>query len=196
MKLVLPKKLFYFYHSFSTNFLKIKIVYFTKVFNLTANSNAVFWQHEWTKHGTCVKLDNLYTPPQYFALALDWLTKYDMFHLLAKNDILPGDKYNFRSIKQAIKRELGTEPTLRCVRGKGTNEMSLKEIYICFNKELQLIDCKADKDCADVINYPNAQNDTTFSICIIYFVATIVIICLALYRYKKNQTVASNYSNI
>lgn len=165
----------------------------TKYLILKANSNAVFWQHEWSKHGTCVQLENLYTPPQYFAQALAWLTKYDMFHLLAKNDILPGDKYNYLSIKQAIKRELGTEPTLRCVREKGTNEKSLKEIYVCFDKELQLIDCKEDNNnCADVVNYPNAQGDTTFTICIIYFLA-VIIIGLLVYKYKKNQNAQNNF---
>lgn len=137
------------------------------------------------------------TAYQYFELALDWLTKYDMFKLLAQSGIIPGDKYDPRSIRAAVKSELGTEPTIRCVQEKGTREMSLKEIYICFNTELQLIDCRKDSNCnANVINYPNTQIDTSVTIVIIYAVALIIIFIIILiyklYKYRQDRSSAQS----
>lgn len=163
---------------------------------LTGTPNEEFWKHEWQKHGTCAKLKNLNTQNEYFAQALSWSTNYDMFKLLAESEIMPGSKYSPLSIAKAIKRELGADPSIRCVSRNGNDEMHLREIYICFNKELELIDCQGDRNKDNIItncypnliNYSSVPDSTTGIIIIIYLLAIILIIAImALRKYRQGN---------
>lgn len=101
------------------------------------------WQHEWVKHGTCASvLEELSTENKYFGQGLTWLQQYTMNGLLSKANINPGTKYNVIDIHNAVKSVLNTSPSIHCVREKNDHgEQYLSEIKICFNKQLELIDC-------------------------------------------------------
>lgn len=60
--------------------------------------------------------------------------------LLAKSNILPGAMYNVTDFYNAIKQTLNINPSIHCVNEHGGGQY-LSELKICFNKQLELIDC-------------------------------------------------------
>ncbi|KAJ1674972.1 hypothetical protein EV182_002189 [Spiromyces aspiralis] len=98
-----------------------------------------FWEHEWTKHGTCVTTLNpscyaegTYTKHKevidYFRKALELRSQYDIYTALEKHGIVPtlNKTYDIKHFKDAIKAEYGAEATLSC-RGS-----QLQEVQIVF----------------------------------------------------------------
>lgn len=100
------------------------------------------WQHEWLKHGTCAAvLPELNNENKYFGQGLSWLQQYTMSSVLAKAKIVPDKEYNVADIYEAVKSSLNKNPGVYCVRDKKTHAEFLSEIRICFNKQLELVDC-------------------------------------------------------
>lgn len=66
-----------------------------------------------------------------------------MTAILAKGDIIPNNdkSYTLIDIHKAVKSVLNKNPSINCYTDRTTNEQYLSEIRICFNKQLQLIDC-------------------------------------------------------
>lgn len=107
---------------------------------------ASLWKHEWLKHGTCAAmLQALDTENKYFGQGLAWLQQYTMNGLLAKSNILPGSMYNVTDFYNAIKQTLNINPSIHCVHEHGGGQY-LSELKICFNKQLELIDCNGISD--------------------------------------------------
>lgn len=104
---------------------------------------ASLWQHEWLKHGTCASvLEELSTENKYFGQGLAWLQQYTMNNLLSKASVEPGNKYDTIDFHNAIKSSIKTNPSIHCVREKHhSGEQYLSEIKICFNKQLELVNC-------------------------------------------------------
>jgi len=100
------------------------------------------WRHEWNKHGTCaVTVKALNNEFNYFQTGLKLLDKYNMMDVLAKVNILPGNKYMVQDIFKGIQQILGKRGQITCVIDKETRESYVNEIRICFDKTLQLVDC-------------------------------------------------------
>lgn len=86
-----------------------------------------FWKHEWDKHGTCaMTVQALNSEFKYFQVALNLLDKYNMIDVLAKANILPGNKYTVQDISKGIQKILNKKPQIICVEDK----VSLKIISI------------------------------------------------------------------
>ncbi|KAK9293494.1 hypothetical protein QLX08_011584 [Tetragonisca angustula] len=120
------------------------------------------WEHEWNKHGTCaVVLKQLNSEVKYFAEGLNLLAKYDMKNVLAKVNIVPGQKYGTKAILNAIKKVLGKRGVVICRKNKNTGESYILEIRICFDKMLQLMDCDriseypTNCDASELVTYPS-----------------------------------------
>lgn len=65
-----------------------------------------------------------------------------MNSLLSKSNVEPGTKYNVADFHNAIKSAIKINPSIHCVREKHHNgEQYLSEIKICFNKQLELVNC-------------------------------------------------------
>lgn len=119
-----------------------------------------------------------------------------MAKLLAKNNIIPGNQYSPLDIQKAIKSELNKNPSIRCVTGKETGEIYLKEIYICFNKQLELVDCEGSKNNDNIItncftkliSYPSVVSDNTGSNFIYYLSIVVVVVILAILAIVKLST--------
>lgn len=104
------------------------------------------WKHEWSKHGTCAALlQELNTENKYFGQGLAWLQQYTMNGVLAKSNVLPGAMYNVTDFYDAIKQTLNINPSIHCVHEHGGGQY-LSELKICFNKQLELIDCNGISD--------------------------------------------------
>lgn len=113
---------------------------------LLGKSEISFWRHEWLKHGTCASvISDLRTENKYFGQGLLWLQQFEMTSLLSKANITPGANYNATNIYMAIKNELKRDPFLHCIKEKHSQIVYLAEIRICFNKQLELMDCDGIK---------------------------------------------------
>lgn len=113
-------------------------------FHFSGRSNDEFWNYEWRKHGTCAnEIDALDTPNEYFSQGLAWLQEYNMTKILAKSNIIAGAKYNLTDVYLAIRNTLNRKFSIHCQEDRRTNDNNLHEIRICFNKQLELADCKA-----------------------------------------------------
>lgn len=75
-----------------------------------------FWRHEWDKHGTCAAvLNDMNTELKYFQKGLDFLNEYDMTHVLAKANIIPGREYPIQDIINGVQKVLGKTVEIQCI---------------------------------------------------------------------------------
>lgn len=111
--------------------------------NVEANTKKYsFWKHEWQKHGSCaVQLSALNSPLKYFTQGLTWMKQYNITGILETSKIVPSvDGYTLADIDSAIKTVLKVTPDIQCTTDKAKYSL-LSEIRICFDKNLELIDC-------------------------------------------------------
>ncbi|PVU88072.1 hypothetical protein BB559_005735 [Furculomyces boomerangus] len=125
-----------------------------------------FWTHEWNKHGTCVTtLDpKCYKEGQfkkgtdileYFKTAVGLQLEYNIHEALRKHGIVPTKSnneklYSPQEFKDAIKKEFGGEPNLRCSGNK------LVEIHLWFlvkDKDKYFVTDPHGKDTCRKIRY-------------------------------------------
>lgn len=72
---------------------------------------------------------------------MTWLQQHTMTDLLSKANIEPNNQYSIAELHDGIKSTLNYNPSIHCIREKHTGAVYLSEIRICFNKQLELIDC-------------------------------------------------------
>lgn len=78
-----------------------------------------FWKHEWDKHGTCaVTMKALNNEFNYFEEGLKLLYKYNMIDVLAKANILPGQKYKVEDMLIGIQKVLNKRGQVMCAQNK------------------------------------------------------------------------------
>lgn len=78
-----------------------------------------FWKHEWDKHGTCaVTAKPLNNEFNYFQAGLKLFQKYNMMDVLAKANILPGNKYMVQDMFVRIQKVLNKRGQIMCVVDK------------------------------------------------------------------------------
>lgn len=103
-----------------------------------------FWKYQWNKHGTCaIGHEALNTEVKYFNKDLEWLQQYSIGEILSKSNVNPGAVYDFTNIHNAIKSASNTTAWVSCISEKShPSEQYLNEIRICFNRTLELVDCR------------------------------------------------------
>ncbi|GLC48244.1 hypothetical protein PLESTB_000074700 [Pleodorina starrii] len=102
----------------------------------TMDSDENFWEHEWSKHGTC-SVGIFPTEHSYFSNVLKLHRRYDLAAALRKADIVP-DKhkvYRAKDLADAIHDEYGVRPVVHCY------DKELSEIWMCFDKDLVPYSC-------------------------------------------------------
>lgn len=92
-----------------------------------------FWEHEWSKHGTCVSTlepscyEN-YDPTEeaadYFDTTVELFKALPTYEWLADADILPSESKTYRldAVQAALQEQHGAEVTLGC-KGQRLNEV-------------------------------------------------------------------------
>jgi len=93
-------------------------------------TNAGFWDHEWSKHGTC-SLSVLPTQEEYFAKALELNSQYDLNVAMEENgiDLSSGGDVRTQDIEQALEESFGVSGVaLRC------SSNALVEVQMCIDK--------------------------------------------------------------
>ncbi|XP_050524773.1 uncharacterized protein LOC126896220 isoform X2 [Daktulosphaira vitifoliae] len=115
--------------------------------NITVTKKESIWQHEWEKHGTCaVSLPSLKSEFYYFYQGITWAKKYPMKDILEKAGIAVNSSLTVDDYLKKIKSVLNVNVYVFCFHRKDTDEQLLNEIRICFNKNLELIDCDGIKN--------------------------------------------------
>jgi len=103
-----------------------------------------FWEHEWSKHGTCAASDMMLDGEfEYFERGLELVLKYDLNKALDAIGIVPSpdQSYELSQIHSAISTGLGSTSSIACYKHKKTNQFLLKEIRVCLDKSLVIMNC-------------------------------------------------------
>eukprot|EP01138_Halocafeteria_seosinensis_P003490 gb/GECG01003568.1/.p1 GENE.gb/GECG01003568.1/~~gb/GECG01003568.1/.p1 ORF type:complete len:247 (+),score=26.31 gb/GECG01003568.1/:1-741(+) len=102
--------------------------------------NDDFWEHEWSKHGTCAvaNISSLDGQLDYFKKALQLRNQYDPLNAFQTANITPTNDhgYKYDDIVNALKNEFNVRTVLQC---QGENDIDV--IEICINKSFGAIDC-------------------------------------------------------
>jgi len=113
--------------------------------NVRANTELEnFWEHEWTKHGTCaMQLKVFNTELKYFSQGLALNEKFPLAQYLAQANIKPGKIYETKDVFEAVKKGIGGKnPALECQHmPEDFVKPVLTQIGICLDKNLSVIDC-------------------------------------------------------
>ncbi|CAG2228103.1 RNASET2 [Mytilus edulis] len=111
-------------------------------------SDTSFWEHEWTKHGTCaMDLPATATEYLYFRKALDVMKGLDATILLNNKNIMPSDTkvYNVSQLETAIQDQIGVVPRIECAYDQKTRKHLVYEVEICLSKTFKPISCDQSK---------------------------------------------------
>uniref|UniRef100_A0A7R9V9Y2 Uncharacterized protein n=1 Tax=Chlamydomonas euryale TaxID=1486919 RepID=A0A7R9V9Y2_9CHLO len=113
--------------------------------------NERFWEHEWTKHGTC-SLDVLPDEHAYFKAVLDLHAEYDLAAAFKAKGIVPSatKTYHRSELVDAVEDMFGVSARVHCDR-----EGHLSEVWICVGKDLEVTECaNADRRQCDSMIIP------------------------------------------
>ncbi|GLI60009.1 hypothetical protein VaNZ11_002072 [Volvox africanus] len=101
------------------------------------NSNNDFWEHEWTKHGTCAT-DVLPNEYSYFDTVLMLHKQYNLQDALKAAGIVPSKDavYRTKDLEDSIAKMYGVRPVVHC-----DEDGQLAEIWMCLDRGLQRFDC-------------------------------------------------------
>jgi len=99
--------------------------------------NDQFWDHEWSKHGTCCDdTTGLSSQATFFSSTLALRDKVGILKALAAASITPGKSYSYASMAAAVKASLGVNPLMGCKTGN-----TLSEMGICYTKTMEPQEC-------------------------------------------------------
>lgn len=177
---------------------------------ITDDTHEKFWEYEWNKHGKCATpLEEFDSPNKYFEQGLTWIRQYSIYDVLSKANILPGSFYDVIDVNNAIRSGFHVNAMISCTKMKDSDgnlgKQYLREIKLCFNMQLELIDCGKTSSRTVITNcdkrkvyYPDiAPGDTdqdhesTLWRFTYHFVSLIFLILIVLFAYKT----AKNLSN-
>lgn len=131
-------------------------------------SDEGFWNHEWSKHGTC-SLSVLPTQEDYFAKALELNSQYDLNVALGESgiDLSSGDDVRTEDIEQAIQEAFGVSgAVLKCSRD------ALVEIQMCIDKTtFEAFSCPSSLSttCSSYVDIPSSSTGDVPAQCAAYF---------------------------
>jgi len=98
-----------------------------------------FWDHEWSKHGTCVVYNStlIYELYDYFQTTLTFRNIYDVTKVLEVSEIVPSDDvlYQKNQVTESIVKYFGVMPKMQCYN------KFLHGIVMCFDDQLRLKNC-------------------------------------------------------
>ena len=78
-----------------------------------------FWEHEWSKHGTCaLNISSMDSQLNYFKTGLKLFK--NLKEILEKVGIHPGNQYDRDELLEGLKRGLGEDASLYCRKNKVT----------------------------------------------------------------------------
>eukprot|EP01024_Parvocaulis_polyphysoides_P046876 TRINITY_DN44394_c0_g1_i1.p1 TRINITY_DN44394_c0_g1~~TRINITY_DN44394_c0_g1_i1.p1 ORF type:complete len:227 (-),score=15.72 TRINITY_DN44394_c0_g1_i1:877-1557(-) len=115
------------------------------------NADEKFWAHEWNKHGTCALPEFHYSERDFFTTILNLHHEYNISNALEYNNIYPSEDIRFSTdvFEQSLNSYFGKRMYVSCWRG------GLSEVWMCFDLNLNLIDCPVQaSNCGDIYYEP------------------------------------------
>ncbi|KAJ8721263.1 hypothetical protein PYW07_002038 [Mythimna separata] len=103
-----------------------------------------FWRHEWLKHGSCATdLESFNSQFKYFSKGIELNKKYPISDMLEAANLFPDDskEYDPEVFVNAVKATTGKTAQAGCYKIEGV--VYLQELRICFDKQLNMIDCRS-----------------------------------------------------
>ncbi|KAI9297310.1 base non specific RNase Rh [Neoconidiobolus thromboides FSU 785] len=122
--------------------------------------NPAFWEHEWSKHGTCYSVfaPNCYSSyskgqdaRDYFKTGLKLRSEFNLYQTLKSSGIVPGGSYPRNDFIAALNK-LGAQVQLICKSG-AINEIRL-HMYVTGKDNFQITNSPAMGSCPKTIRYP------------------------------------------
>lgn len=125
-------------------------------------TNENFWSHEYEKHGTCaIESPLLKDELSYFQNTLNAFKKLNIDQWLSDAGLALSDTktYKLEDFRNAVKKGLGHEIMLQCVKTKHHNHPVISQINFCLDKNtLKPFDCHyKQSSCSDEIYYPPSK---------------------------------------
>ncbi|CAH1791303.1 unnamed protein product [Owenia fusiformis] len=130
---------------FNTSTLQSLVPLMTKLWPPLWN-NYSLWGHEWSKHGTCaLDLPALHGEYRFFAHTLGLHLRYNITRYLSQSNIRPSETqmFSYSSLVGAIWNRIYFIPWVQCIPSKSPRYQLLFQVVLCFDKQLQLIDCES-----------------------------------------------------
>jgi ribonuclease I len=112
---------------------KLKI-YWPSIFNSNSNSDFIFHNHEWQKHGSCISYCNYGISDDkaqnfYFSKTLELRDKFNPENFLVNTKFV-----NFDDLIKKFENSLNVKPQLICIKdNEDNNKQYLKEVRIPVN---------------------------------------------------------------
>jgi ribonuclease T2 len=110
----------------------------------TDSSPYSFWEHEWTKHGTCATgIASLQGEYNFFNQALKLNQRYDILSLLKKLNVVPKSDYvyQYSTMLAAMEKALGGKVKIQCFYNKATKTQYIEQVEMCLDKSFNAMDC-------------------------------------------------------
>ncbi|KAL3317161.1 Ribonuclease T2 [Cichlidogyrus casuarinus] len=104
-------------------------------------SSRFLWEQEWVRRGSCAYEDRIINSQNdYFFKALKLHGDADTLHKLAKANIKPSNKQQISSqtLIDTLRKAYDKRVVATCA---GMDDICLKEIIICYDNSLRMIDC-------------------------------------------------------
>jgi ribonuclease T2 len=104
-----------------------------------SGTSQTFWDHEWTKHGTCAQdVPLLKGQFNYFNTTLGLRSRMDIMGALQSAGISPtgGSSFTAATLQKAFVNYFGVNAMLDC-----DNSNRVQQVSFCFTKQLNVVEC-------------------------------------------------------
>jgi len=99
-----------------------------------------FWEHEWTKHGTCAStVSSLSDELHYFNQTLQLHDKYNLLSMFGESDVKPSRKttYQYDDLHTA----LDNKALIMCFEDKSQQVQYMTSVELCLDKNFSFMKC-------------------------------------------------------
>eukprot|EP01112_Ceratiomyxa_fruticulosa_P014232 TRINITY_DN405_c0_g1_i3.p1 TRINITY_DN405_c0_g1~~TRINITY_DN405_c0_g1_i3.p1 ORF type:complete len:225 (+),score=30.25 TRINITY_DN405_c0_g1_i3:106-780(+) len=105
-------------------------------YSLTGN-NSDFWDHEWTKHGTCAVEGPITDQYSFFDNTLNLFNLYNITDILQRDGFSPSNSnsYSTGKLAKSIQYAVSAYPLLQC------SDNNLNTVALCVDRSLSIMDC-------------------------------------------------------
>ncbi|CAG9327639.1 unnamed protein product [Blepharisma stoltei] len=111
----------------------------------------VFWEHEWTKHGTCVT--PAITCNTYFELGVQMYEDLKILETLQSKGVIPSNAVEVN--RTAVQTAFSNTIDLLCLTY--SKKQYLSTLRFCYDKDFKKIDCKGSNSCKATFWFPLAE---------------------------------------
>lgn len=111
---------------------------------LSTYGDESFWRHEWNKHGGCAFVaEGINSFFSYFEATIRLFRRLRINETLRESGYVPSDQveYPAEDIQYAITEMHRAHVNLNCYIHPETDVAYLKEVYVCYDKNLRPSDC-------------------------------------------------------